>query len=130
MNMGDFTVETGEKLKVVAVFLIFLFFIGIYTSSSARCAVKENELDNSIYADLLMKYVKNGFVDYRGFKNSEQKLDQYLKILKETHLSSLTREGRFAFYINAYNAWTIKLILTKYPDVSSIKDLGNFFRLL
>ena len=32
-----------------------------------------------------------------------------------------------AFLINAYNAFTIELILTKYPDVKSIKDLGSTF---
>ena len=58
-----------------------------------------------------MKYVKKGFVDYRGFKNNEQKLDQYLKILEKTDPSSLTTKEQFAFYINTYNAWTIKLIL-------------------
>ena len=29
--------------------------------------------------------------------------------------------------INAYNAWTVEFILTKYPDLDSIKDLGSFF---
>ncbi len=33
-----------------------------------------------------------------------------------------------AFYINAYNAWTIKLILGAYPGVRSIKDLGTLFK--
>ncbi|MCK7483684.1 MAG: DUF547 domain-containing protein, partial [Candidatus Moduliflexus flocculans] len=38
------------------------------------------------------------------------------------------REEQFAFYINAYNAWTIKLILTGYPGVKSIKDLGSLLQ--
>jgi hypothetical protein len=40
----------------------------------------------------------------------------------------LSRNGQFAFYINAYNAWTIKLILSGYPGVKSIKDLGSIFK--
>lgn len=32
-----------------------------------------------------------------------------------------------AFLINAYNAFTVKLILTRWPDLSSIKDLGSLF---
>ena len=32
-----------------------------------------------------------------------------------------------AFLINAYNAFTVELILTKYPDLKSIKDLGSLF---
>ena len=38
------------------------------------------EMDNRIYAGLLGKHVKNGLVDYQGFKNEEVRLDQYLKI--------------------------------------------------
>jgi len=49
-----------------------------------------------------------------------------------TYLSFFTKmlpsSEQFAFYINAYNAWTIKLILSAYPGVKSIKDLESFFK--
>jgi hypothetical protein len=67
-------------------------------------------------------------VDYKGFKNEEQKLDQYLDLLAKVNVKNLARNEQFAFYINAYNAWTIKLILSGYPDVTSIKDLGTIFK--
>ena len=127
MNMRAYALKISGRLKIFVIFSIPLFFIGTCVSSPVRGAIVENGVDNSIYAELLMKYVKKGFVDYRGFKNNEQKLDQYLKILEKTDLNSLTSKEQFAFYINTYNAWTIKLILTKYPDVNSIKDLGGFF---
>ncbi|MDX2497476.1 MAG: DUF547 domain-containing protein, partial [Desulfobacterales bacterium] len=73
-------------------------------------------------------YVQNGTVDYQGFKNEEAKLDQYLKVLEEIDTKKLSRDEQFAFYINAYNAWTIKLILTGYPGIKSIKDLGSIFK--
>ncbi|MCP4667075.1 MAG: DUF547 domain-containing protein, partial [Deltaproteobacteria bacterium] len=41
---------------------------------------------------------------------------------------ALSQNEQFAFYINAYNAWTIKLILGAYPKVESIKDLGGLFQ--
>jgi hypothetical protein len=85
-------------------------------------------VDNSIYDKLLNKYVKNGVVDYQGFKNDEGKLDEYLRVLENTKVSELSRDEKFAFYVNAYNAWTIKLILSAYPEIKSIKDLGNIFR--
>jgi len=84
-------------------------------------------VDQTIFTELLEKYVKDGFVDYRGFKNCESRLDAYLFILEKTDTKVLSRNERFAFYINAYNAWTIKLILGKYPGVKSIKDLGSIF---
>lgn len=37
------------------------------------------------------------------------------------------KADRQAFLTNAYNAFTVELILTKYPDLKSIKDLGQFF---
>jgi hypothetical protein len=35
---------------------------------------------------------------------------------------------RTAFLVNAYNAWTVELILTAWPDLASIKDLGSLLR--
>jgi len=84
-------------------------------------------VDNSLYADLISKYVKDGVVDYQGFKDEEKKLDAYLKLLEETDTSKLSRDEQLAFYINTYNATTIKLILSAYPDIKSIWDLGGRF---
>ena len=66
--------------------------------------------------------------DYQGFKNDEPLLDQYLKGLENIEVNSLSRDEQFAFYVNGYNAWTIKLILGAYPGIKSIKDLGNIFK--
>jgi hypothetical protein len=85
-------------------------------------------VDNRIYAELLKKYVTHGKVDYRGFQSEEERLDQYLAILERIDPNSLLRREQFAFYINVYNAWTIKLILSRYPDIQSIKDIGGIFK--
>ncbi len=85
-------------------------------------------VDHSIYAELLKEYVRNGVVDYKGFKNDEADLNSYLLVLEKTDTKALPRYEQFAFYINAYNACTIKLILSGYPDVKSIKDLGSAFK--
>jgi len=85
-------------------------------------------VDHHLYAELLKAYVNDGVVDYRGFKNHEAKLDRYLHMLAKTDTRALSRNEQFAFYINAYNAWTIKLILSDYPGIKSIKDLGSFFK--
>jgi hypothetical protein len=87
----------------------------------------EAAVDHSLYGELLSRYVKNGVVDYRGFQSEEGKLDEYLRVLENTKVSELPRNEKFAFYVNAYNAWTIKLILGAYPGIESIKDLGNIF---
>lgn len=84
-------------------------------------------VDHGIFAELLGKYVKQSRVDYRGFKAEEKKLDAYLNVLETTDTVKLNRSEQFAFYINAYNAWTIKLILSGYPGISSVWDLGGRF---
>ena len=85
------------------------------------------QVDNALFASLLSRHVKNGVVDYKGFQDDEAVLDQYLDVLAAVDTQRLTKDERFAFYVNAYNAWTIKLILSRYPDLGSIKDLGTFF---
>ncbi len=112
-----------RRYSVFLAALSFFFTTGQVSTGWASFAV-----DNSAYAGLLKKYVKDGVVDYRGFKNEESKLDQYLKVLEKTDSSKLSRNEQFAFYINAYNAWTIKLILSGYPGVKSIKELGSIFK--
>ncbi|MGD9286098.1 MAG: DUF547 domain-containing protein [Desulfobacterales bacterium] len=85
-------------------------------------------VDNKIYGELLEKYVRNGKVNYAGFKAEEAKLDRYLKILENVNIAKLSRDQQFAFYVNTYNAWTIKLILSGYPGITSIKDLGSLLK--
>ena len=72
----------------------------------------------------------NTRVDYQAFMENRAALQDYLSQLsgvsRETY-ESWTREQQLAFLINAYNAFTVELILTGYPDIESIKDLGGFF---
>jgi hypothetical protein len=103
--------------------LLFSFITALVETGTSAQVV-----DNTIYAELLGKYVKDGVVDYEGFKNVEAELEQYLKVLEKTDTKTLSPNEQFAFYVNAYNAWTIKLILSGYPGIKSIKDLGSLFK--
>jgi hypothetical protein len=113
----------NSKYSISMAVLAFFFAMGLANASWAAFTV-----DNSVYAGLLENYVKEDVVDYQGFKSEESKLDQYLKVLEKADPTKLSRSERFAFYINAYNAWTIKLILSGYPGVESIKELGSIFK--
>ena len=67
-------------------------------------------------------------VDYAGFKKDHASLKTYLAKLsavKETDYKKWNVNQQRAFLLNAYNAFTVELILTKYPNLKSIKDLGN-----
>lgn len=100
--------------------LLCLLIMGL-----AATAFSAQSVDNSLYAGLLKKYVDRGVVDYSGFKDEEDVLDRYLHHLSVVDSKLLSRNEQFAFFINAYNAWTIKLILSAYPGVGSIKELGG-----
>ena len=66
---------------------------------------------------------RKGKVDYQSLKNNETILDNYLKYLQETIPTenwSLNKEK--AYWLNTYNAYTIKIILTYYP-LKSIRDI-------
>ena len=84
-------------------------------------------VDHSLFAALLDRHVDQGVVDYQSFQKDEADLDRYLEMLAAVDPAGLSKNERFAFYTNAYNAWTIKLILSRYPDIRSIKDFGGLF---
>lgn len=108
-------------MKAIQIALILITGLLLLTTSAGAA------VDNSLYATLLGRYVHNGRVDYQGLQKDEAVLDDYLDVLAAVDPNALSRKERFAFYINAYNAWTIKLILSRYPDIRSIKDLGGLF---
>jgi hypothetical protein len=110
------------------ILLAGLVFSLIANFRSPSPAIAADTVDHSIFADLLGKYVKNGRVDYAGFKAEQSKLDQYLEYLEKIHPEDLNRNEQYAFYIDAYNAWTIRLVLTGYPGLKSIKDLGSILQ--
>lgn len=72
---------------------------------------------------LLSGAVKGGVVDYAWLKKREAELDAYLDALARARPASRSRSEKLAFWINAYNAFTLKLILRHYPDLESIRDI-------
>ncbi len=83
-----------------------------------------------VYAQLLQQYVVDGKVDYVGLKQEEAQLDRYLAYLNASDPAQMARNDQFAFYINAYNAYTLKLIIKNFENgqpPESIKDIGSFF---
>jgi len=75
---------------------------------------------------LLQKYEDDkGLVNYKGIKNDRAKLKSYLSSLEANPpKSSWSDDERLRYWINAYNAYTIDLVLEHYP-LKSIKDIGS-----
>ena len=86
-------------------------------------------VDHSIFTSLMKKYNFNGNLDYKGL-TKENKLTEYLTILSKTDPEALENDNeKIAFWINVYNAYTIKAIVDNYP-VQSINDLHTGGRII
>ncbi|MDP2780096.1 DUF547 domain-containing protein [Devosia sp.] len=93
------------------------------------------EHDHPQWTALLSRHVtwvKPGFasqVDYQGLQQDQAELERYLAVLSSVQrqqYDSWNRDQRLAFLINAYNAFTLKLVTEHYP-LDSIKEIGGLF---
>jgi len=69
-------------------------------------------------------------VRYAGFMEDRVALKAYLDLLsavEPAHFDGWSKAERLAFLINAYNAFTVELVVRNYPGIKSIRDLGNIF---
>jgi hypothetical protein len=68
--------------------------------------------------------------DYAGMARDRAALKAYLDSLSkvtEAEFRGWARAQQMAFLVNAYNAFTVEKILTRYPDIRSIWDFGKLF---
>jgi hypothetical protein len=107
-----------KKLSVTIV-LMGLVFVQCFAQD-----IKEH-VSHSSWDALLNRHVTSeGKVNYDGFKSDVAKLDKYLKLIGDNEAKTgWSQVEKKAFWLNAYNAWTIKLVLERYP-VNSIKDVS------
>jgi hypothetical protein len=80
--------------------------------------------DHALFDRLLGRVVgTRGNVDYEALQaGADTTLTPYLQRLASAQPASLNRDARLAFWINAYNAYTLKLIVDHFP-VTSIRDI-------
>jgi hypothetical protein len=79
--------------------------------------------DHSAFDELLKKHIVKGMVDYEAFAQAGA-FEDYLTSLEHADVSKLPERERLAFWINAYNAYTIELI-NKYEERASIKNISE-----
>jgi hypothetical protein len=79
--------------------------------------------DHSAFDALLKAHVVDGMVDYGAFAASKE-FQTYLDSLKSADLEALDEDERLALWINAYNAWTIRLI-NKHEEKESIRNINK-----
>lgn len=84
-------------------------------------------IEHGAWTDLLQKHVSDqGNVNYAAFVQDSLALNDYLQTLQTNHPNenNWSKNEQLAYWINAYNAFTVKLICDNYP-VKSIKDIGS-----
>lgn len=116
------------KLKNV----IFALLAVVVMTSCGTSAPTSNAapIEHNMWDKLLKKHVDNkGMVDYKGFKQDRNELKKYLDLLsKNAPSSKWSKDEKLAYWINAYNAYTVELILEHYP-LKSIKDIGSSIKI-
>lgn len=80
--------------------------------------------DHSEWNDLLSRFARDGLVDYTGLARDSALLDEYLARVAAAEIASLSSGEAKAFFINAYNAITVRSILEN-PEVASIRDIDG-----
>jgi hypothetical protein len=86
--------------------------------------------DHSLWDSFLKKHVDDkGNVNYQEVANDPKVLKDYLASLmavSEGELQSLPREEKMAFWLNAYHAMLIQLVVEHYP-VTSVQKIPSFW---
>jgi hypothetical protein len=99
-------------------------------------ALAQFDQSHGAWTALLKKHVvlidggKASQVRYAAFAQDRAELKRYLDGLSkvtEAEFRGWGKPQQMAFLINAYNAFTVEKILTRYPDIKSIWDFGKVF---
>lgn len=95
----------------------------LVSSPSMTHAQSTGRFDHSAFDVLLRAHVANGMVDYGAFKSAPG-FRPYLAALNAQDPAALPRDEQLAFWINAYNAYTIQLI-NAHSETVSIRNINK-----
>ena len=113
-----------QSLNFTLLLLVFSLFNYSNVSNIKNTSIP---IDHTVFDNLLKKHVAvDGAVNYKGFIEDKVEFEKYLTLLKNNHPNkrNWSKEEQLAYWINAYNAFTVKLIIDHYP-VKSIKDIKS-----
>ena len=102
-----------------------LLLVGLAAGTWFPRAPSAFDHSHALWTEVLAARVRGEGVEYEKLKGDRAKLDQYLASLEAVmpeEFAAWERSQRYAFWINAYNAYTIRRVVDAYP-VASVKDL-------
>jgi hypothetical protein len=85
--------------------------------------------DHRAWDGLLRQFVRHGEVDYPGLMAHRDVLDGYLNRVATADPSAWPREEQMAFWINAYNALMVQLVLEHWP-LESVLEVGRLLGII
>ncbi len=109
--------------------LLIGLLVCLYSDNLAAFDHQHQQFD-ALLQEIVIVNGHQSSVDYARLKKAPGQLTDYLagiSAIDRDEFSAWSVNQQKAFLINAYNAFTIQLILSAYPDLASIKDLGSFF---
>ncbi len=124
MDVNNYSHRYYFRCVIVALALVNLFFLSCTVPNRNS---NSSSISHDLWTEVLQEIVEdNGRVNYLKLKENPEKFHRYLSFLENNHPDPNTwsKEERLAFWINAYNAFTVKLIIDNYP-LESIKDLNS-----
>lgn len=113
-----------QRRRAGATFRVLLLW---FAATGLAQACSSVDPDHAAWSALLSRRVVDGRVDYAGLLRDDQStLDSYLATLSATcaeDYARWSRDEKIAFWLNAYNAFTVRLILDHHP-LRSIRNIG------
>ncbi len=105
---------------------LLLFALEQFARTNPAAPEKGGPAHNA-WDSLLQQYVsESGQVNYKGLKANPAALESYCRLLADNPpQDSWSREEQLAYWINAYNAFTMKLIVDNYPTASILRFDGG-----
>ena len=119
--------KNTDNMKITAFLCILLITVSSCFAVNAPTSNAE-PISHEIWNGLLKKHVDaKGFVNYAGFKKDQTELKKYLTLVENNAPGDKwSKDEKLAYWINAYNAFTIQLILDNLDNkIKSIKDIGS-----
>ena len=97
-----------------------------YVLTLCLWTISAQKMDHSEWTKILQLHVsESGKVNYKEFNSNRESLENYLdNLANHAPNKNWSNAETKAYWINAYNAYTIQLILDNYP-LKSIKDLND-----
>ncbi len=103
-------------MKIKIIFILLTFILGFFMNSGFSAQSHE------LFTGILFDYVNEGEVNYQALC-LDARLSVYIDRLSQTDPQVLASDQeKLAFWINAYNAYTLKIICDNYP-LKSINEL-------